>query len=856
MAITPIQPNIDNTKSHRPYREAKGQVKTTNNVKPLPPEGHLVHDRLLAMPKFFIKDFVYDLNAVKDGFRGVSNDHQTGRLNDVGLKLGGIGIATMLAARTTNPLVRIMEYAGLGAFLASMTIFPKLAIQLPSRILHGFDSGKEYIDDQGRKKSVLQDPNYIPFDMYRGERKGEDLSIIADRLGIPRGIKNRDDLTKEQMRKIGIQNNTIWMLSAGFATPVITALFCYGMERLFAPPLEKYRNCRANSRISHILDRTSLKNMTLEPAEIDSNNLSKQVEKILINFKNKEIPQNELDSLTEMLTEKLDYNVSEGIKQDLDKIFKSERNGYSIGETQIDELINSIKKNIPANNRSTLERVFVPTKEELTKIIGSDIIKQEDLPKVKDQLKQLFNDKIEKETAVSKEFLKGYRNNVIENTSKFIQKYPSKFVSENNIKEVVDLAKILGEFKANDKLLDKCKSFKFEYAPETVLARSYGKFERTFLKELGFKFKDLKQMQESEQFSKEILDKKLNELVKNPEKYEKTVAKLSKIISEMEVALNGKSNEKSHILDLINAYENNYNNTAKRLAKAGNFKNTIDRLVKEDVSTLSNNVKSRQELFDLLDGTVKKTDEKGLDYAIENAKGVGSSKQMAITRIVERYQGAKNSFYRLFHTMDFYNREAPVSEYDKELVKRGKEVLLEATSSDHTLKINTADNPELYKDLFKKVWRVDEQANAGINDITKHKGYLTDSTLKNLGKSGDLATGDVAGRMERYINRFRDIIGNNNIDFTEPEHNLNPENLKQYSKSSKTRMQKFNLVSQTPVEFIQKAAERKYGTQKWFRIVSTIGASVIAATVAAQFAFGKIKNPQNIEKQVEDEQNS
>ena len=853
MAITPIQPNIDNTKSHKPYREANGQVKTTNNVKPLPPEGHLVHDRLLAMPKFFIKDFVYDLNAVKDGFKGVSNDHQTGRMNDVGLKLGGIGIATMLAARTTNPMVRIMEYAGLGAFLASMTIFPKVAIQLPSRILHGFDSGKEYIDDQGRKKSVLQDPNYIPFDMYRGERRGENLDIIADRLGIPKGIKNRDDLTKEQMRKIGIQNNTIWMLSAGFATPVITALFCYGLERLIAPPLEKARNYRYNSKISALLDRTSGKNMPLEPAEISSNKLSRQVEKLLASYKDKEIPQNEIDNLTKMLTEKLDYNVSEGIKQDLENIFRQEKKGYSLGDAQVDELINSIKKNIPANNRNTLERVFVPTKEELTKIIGSDIIKQEDLPKVKDQLKKLFTDKIEKETGVSQEYLKAYRNNVIENTSKYIQKHPSKFVSEKNIKEVSDLAKILGEFKANDKILDKCKSFKLEYAPETVLARYYGKFERTFLKELGFKFKDLKAMQESEQFSKEILDKKLSELVKDQAKYEKTVAKLSNIISEMEIALNGNSKEKSHILDLINAYENNYNNTAKRLAKAGNFKNTIDRLVKEDVNTLSHNVKTREELFNLFDGNIKKTDKKGIDYVKENAKGVGSSKQMAITRMIERYQGAKNSFNRLFHTMDFYNREAPVSEYDKELVKRGKEVLLEATSSDNTLKVNTTNNPELYKDLFRKVWKLDDKANESIKDVTQKKGWLTEATKKGLSESASLENGDVAGRLERYINRFRNIIGNNDIDFTQLEHNLNPDDLRQYSKSSKTRMQKFNLVSQNPVEFVKKAAERKYGTQKWFRIVSTIGAAVLAGTVVAQFAFGKIKNPQNIEKQVEDD---
>ena len=35
MAIHPVQQNIENTKSHRPYREAKGNVNTANNVKPM-----------------------------------------------------------------------------------------------------------------------------------------------------------------------------------------------------------------------------------------------------------------------------------------------------------------------------------------------------------------------------------------------------------------------------------------------------------------------------------------------------------------------------------------------------------------------------------------------------------------------------------------------------------------------------------------------------------------------------------------------------------------------------------------------------------------------------------------------------
>ena len=68
-------------------------------------------------------------------------------------------------------------------------------------------------------------------------------------------------------------------------------------------------------------------------------------------------------------------------------------------------------------------------------------------------------------------------------------------------------------------------------------------------------------------------------------------------------------------------------------------------------------------------------------------------------------------------------------------------------------------------------------------------------------------------------------------------------------------MSKFNLIAQSPVDMIKKGAEQRYGNQKWLRIAGTIGAIVLSCTVLTQFAFGKIKNPQNIQKQVNDDNN-
>ena len=852
MAINPVQANIENTKSHRPYKDAKGSVKTDNCLKPLPPQGHLVHDTVLSVPKFFIKDIAYDMKAVKDGFAGKANDHQTGRLNDVGLKLGGIGIATYLASRTTNPMFRIMEYVGLGAFLTSMSLFPKAFINVPSRIVHGFSIGKEYIDDQGRKKSVFQDSNYIPFDMYRGEYPGENLEIIGDRMGIPRGLKNRDELTKEQMRKIATQNNTLWMMTAGFATPVMTALICCGLEKLIAPALEKARNYEHNSSITKLLDRTA--KMSTKLADVNDNKLGKEAAKLLSNYKDKELPKAEFDNLVQLLSKDLDSYAQEGIKADLTNILINEKKAFVLNEKSAEEISSMIKAGLPMQNRKTMEKVFDLSQDELKEIFkGNERVSADELHNIKGKLKEFFDSKIAKEPADSQAYLKSVRNNLIEKISKKIQQTPSRLVTEADIKDITDLAKVMGEFKANAKVLDKNKVFKIGYAPETVLARSYANFERTLLDVLEVKYKDLKPLRESREFAREFLDKKFTELAKDEAKYEKAMNKLGKSLVDMEMKLNGKTTDSSHLKDLITAIENNYNNTAIRLNETGRFKNTVDMLVKGD---FDNSLSTKGELFDLLDGlnadnTLSKA---GVEHAKANAKGVGSSKKNTITNIVERYQGAKNSLYRMMHTMDIYKREIPAGEYDKKLLETGKKVLLGAGNPEHTLKLDTEFNAEFYKDLVDKIW--DSEGNeAKIRNNIKAKGKLTDATKKALKETEGLKNGSVKERLECYITRFRNIMGNNSIDFTKPGHILDGNALKQYSPDTKTRKAMFDLVAQDPVDFIQKASDRRYSNHRWARVAASILGTVLGVTLLAQVCFGKIKNPHNLKKQVNDDKN-
>ena len=870
---TKIQPSFKEKKAIKPYLEAEGAISTNNNVKPLPPQGHLIHDNALNSVKYFFKDRAYDLKSVKNGFLGTANDHQSGRLNDVGLVTAGILIASFLASRTTDPKAKLMEYVGLGAFLAAMAIYPKLVINTPTKLMHGFDIDKQYIDDQGRKKSVMQDANYVPYDMYLAEVPEENLALIGDEMGIPRDIKNRNDVIREQMRKNATQSQTLWMLTAA-VTPALGALMSYGLEKYAISPLTaSIRNSSYNKQISRLLDQT--KEMSMNIAELKSNSLSDTIDHLLSRYKGQELPKEEFNNLIEILTKNMDANAAEGIRDDIAKILSNAaHNGsesFVLYKNTVDDIINIAKKSISGRNRSTIEEILIPTKEELTDIFkrlakdfdseSGTTANSENISKIKNAIKELIDSKINKTEGIPKEFLNSQKDDIINNISKRLKAQKSSYISENSLKGIIDFAKVLGEFKENQALLDKCKSFKFEQTHQTVLARSYEEFEKTLFDVLGIKFKDLKKMRESEVFSKDILDKKISELCKNEVKYKEAIEKLGKVVSKMETRLNGSDEVQSHILDLISAIENNYNNTARRLSKLGSFDETINRLVKQDVETLGNTIKSKQELFDFLDGILENKFKDGIqngkarEYIKEVSNGIGSSKNQEITRIVERYQGVKNTFNRVLHTLDVYKRSlnpeafaeslhGKDKQYVENIIKKAKDTLLQATASDHTLKLDTVNNPNFYKDLMNSVW-AGEASNFWS---TKQKGILTDVSKESLSKYNGLNNGSVLDRFQHYITRFRNIIGNNNTDFTKPNHILREGITDHYTQASRTRMSIFNLVAQNPADLAKGAANRRYATQKWVRIISGITASIFSIALLAQLGFGKLSNPQNLQK--------
>lgn len=299
---------------------------TDKLIKPLDGKGHLVDDSLINAPKEFARDTLYTTKALADGVRGKANDHQLGKLNDLGLKIGGVTIASYLMTRKSTPKTKLMEFVGFGAFLASMKLWPKVALEIPARLIHGFNYRKQYIDDQGRKKEVGLDPNYMPFDLYRGEKKSENLDVIGDRLGIKKDLVNRQEATKEQMRKISVQNNTLWMLTAGVATPVMTALACNEAEKVITPIAEKISNKKVNNSIDGVANYLDGRIAGADASQFEEKTLGinpnkeTQTEKIVKSLKGKTLNSENINQLADTLADGFDADMKDAAKQDIKNI--------------------------------------------------------------------------------------------------------------------------------------------------------------------------------------------------------------------------------------------------------------------------------------------------------------------------------------------------------------------------------------------------------------------------------------------------------------------------------------------------------------------------------------------------------
>ena len=214
--------------------------------------GELIKENIFQSMSRTVKSYgdyaKYFYNAA---FKGEGKDYSVGKINDLTLRAGSLGIATVLATSKMFPFAKGMEFVGLATWFASMAIWPKV-LGMPIKAIYGVDINQKYRDSDGRVKDVFEDNQYRPMDIYRYvDKNGKPLTKeqyqakydhdfvylekIGNKLGIEKDIKDRNEATVNKMSQIAVQGKTLWMLTAGVMTPVLSSLAADALQT----PLKK-----------------------------------------------------------------------------------------------------------------------------------------------------------------------------------------------------------------------------------------------------------------------------------------------------------------------------------------------------------------------------------------------------------------------------------------------------------------------------------------------------------------------------------------------------------------------------------------------------------------------------------------
>lgn len=814
-------------KKPKPDFDIETELNTRTFIKPLKGKGHLVRESIVNAPAAFIKDSAYKVKAFKHALNGDANDHELGKLNDVGLTLGGIAIAGYLASRKQTPLTKGMEFVGLASFLASMSLWPKIAIQLPAYLIHGVNVKKQYEDSFGRKKPFYQDPQFIPWDLY----SDKEIQKMGNRLGISKKIPNRRDAIQEKMKKLAIQNNTLWMLTAGFATPVMSALICNQTEPLLAKWLNNRKNKNADEILTN-LDAYSSRKYSTEATY-------KKLDIIIGKYNNKPVNDELIQSITDVFTENMDLVTAEKIKLDLKNIMQT--NAHSIDENSAKEIAKNLRKLLgskPIPKEAIVSilpdeaamvklfkdyNLFNPNAQSIDVKNASDKILYTIITNIKKYNENATEDKQVDLTYVKKLIAS---NNKDKHPIKSVLNSVNSSTLNSSLQEKLHtVARYFDLFAAKRNALNEYAVTKVGSAPETVIANYWNNISNDLLKTLGISSSEIEKVRFDRSLLGELLRGKIEKIVSNDTEFNRVmkdlVAKVAHLNSEIKPSdlsapLLNNGGPKSAYDTVV---DTEFDKFAKELKKAG-FTRTAEAITNNDNS-------------------------------------VGTLKNVQKAFVSERLLGVKSSFYRLINTLDFYRRIAThandmqsIKDYPREIkeeiIELCKIMTLQGHSSDSATKFYMLRNPHPSMDRSPLEVKNGKVVNkyfgnvAGVTDIPGDK-YFYQHAMQLMFEEGlspetktILGEGIIKDEVKNYRNLILEKIGGESY-FAKPRHRVRPV-------SDAGSELKFLLTGIAPDELFFKAGQQAYNTKKWLKIFGTFGGVLLGVTVLAQFFLGKMPN--------------
>lgn len=829
-------PNNQTSKKPVPNFDIQKELDNRTFIKPLKGKGKLISGNILYAPIDTFKNATYSLKALKHAATGKANDHELGKINDIGMMTGGLAIAGYLWHKKPTPLTKGMEWVGLGSFFASMAIWPKLAIQLPAYLIHGVNVQKEYEDSFGRRKPFYQDPQFIPWDLYSDEK----IDKIGDRLGVPKNIPNRRDFIQEKMKKIAVQNNTLWMLTAGFATPIMSALICNQAE----PLLLKYQNNQKNKKADRILA-----NLDNHSKKYQTNPTEKTLKTIIEKHANKPVNQELMDIITEAFTENMDPVTSDYFKKDLKALLLN--NQYSVFDTTAQNISDNIARQFKDKGFSEeFLKAVLPDKEAMVQLFknnnfSGNKFSQTEFQTISSTILEEITNRVNNFNALNPNnaedlddvitiLMRSNKDN--ENSITKGLKEVRASVFDTTIQErLTKAAKIFDKFRAKNLALDEYAIIKVGAAPETVIANYWNNVSNDLLKTLNITPKEIEKVRFNRNLMGGLLREKIEKIVSDKASYDKVMGELIEKVASLDSQIKP-SDMTSHLIG--------------------------------DQETKSTYEKAVDTVFDEFAALMKnegftKTSKAIAGEGWEN----GSYKHIQKQYVENRLLGVKSSFNRLINTLDFYRRVATnpnsmvhidpnktiVREVKEELIELCKIILLEGHSSDYATKFWMLRNPNPSDDMSPlevvngKIKNKYFGKAKGVTDIPTDKYFYQNAM--NFMYMEDIHP-DTKAILERNISirdeftRYRQLIvdklGGDRY-FVKPKHLVSGNITKNQNSDIK-----FLLTGIAPDELFFKAGQQAYNTNKWLKMMVGFGAGLLGVTVLSQFFIGRLKTPRQV----------
>ncbi len=765
-----------------------------NPIKPLEHKGKLLPSRIFDSPVTIAKDFGRDIVSIGKAVKGKANDHELGRINDLALKTGSLGLAAYLCIKNPLKLSKTMEFVGCGTFLAAMSLWPKLMIQAPLKMRTGVDIHQKYVDSQDRKKMLFQDPQYDLTDMF--SRK--DLDRMGKKLGVSKKLPDRDNYIKQRAKKTAVQGNTLWMMTAGLATPLSSALMCNLVEKPINKLYEKIDLAKTELKSAVKLPEAGLK----ENLKYRANEIIKKVNDKAVEKGNEKAAELVTKNLNKFINENGTKPVDAGMIDKLTDILSSSGLSSDIAlrgaiKADINGLLNSNNCLTEDVVKNALANMGVNDENVIKNILNNETLKKEMSSGAVGNVANILTKSVKKGCKNKKEI---NQFNKLLNSELSKQNKPSLNVIADKLIELGGKLNDLSKGKAPiDKYIDarigeKSGVFaanQFEKASNSLIKTMTNAQNPKFLNRL-FKGSN-KELRNLMNGNTDDIASALNTLVQDDKQYNKVVEELVKIIGQTD--------------DTIGA----------------EFTGTVEAKTKELLRNNKNKFAGYKNIQNVLNDELK----------------CGSVCSEITTNAKAKATGVTSSFYRLLQTLDFFKRDAKgtliedvkthcnCSEVEaKKIIEAGKKYLLDATIVDNAERLTTssfnlsdADYKNLMTFLYDKKHNVGNVNDALANSLNNYKDAFRDNILN---WKNDMTP----GLERRVVDGIKN--GNTNPDF----------------------LTKNALTGKSTKSLIQENAKKYYNSQKWLRIFGGSLAVLATVTLVAGLAIGR---KTKVEKQAEQE---